>query len=152
MEIYTDYNQYMDSLWMFTKKLLRGLRWKKWCYQEGCVCDTLGGKSSETQALQWLLRHIPLFFTAQEADFPKPLLAPRTRGGHQKCCRLVDISCNNNWSPELTGTSNSQGLGGCSWLCPQEMSRGGNCKIYSKHKQLSGSQLSQVYLPHTLKG
>ena len=82
---------------MFTKKAIKRAKVEKvMLSRRVCVCDTLGGKSSETQALQWLLRHIPLFFTAQEADFPKLLLAPRTRGGHQKCCRLVDISCNYN--------------------------------------------------------
>ena len=49
-----------------------------------CVCDALRGKSSETQALGFLLRHILLYFTAGKPTFPKPLLAPRTRGGHQK--------------------------------------------------------------------
>ena len=35
----------------------------------GCLCEALG-ESSESQALSFLLRHTPLYFTPQEANWP----------------------------------------------------------------------------------
>ena len=96
-------------------------------------------------------RHIPLFHHRLSWIFSLPQ-EPEV-GIKKKCCHLVDISCSYNWPPMLTGTSNLQGLGDCSWQLPSGiLSCGGYCMINFKHKQLSGSQLSQVYLPHTLKG
>ena len=87
--IYIGYSQYMDRLQKYKKQLSRRARVKRVMLSRRvcvcvCVCDALRGKSSETQALGFLLRHILLYFTAGKPTFPEPLLAPRTRGGHQK--------------------------------------------------------------------
>ena len=57
------------------------------------MCDALREKTSETQALQWLLRHIPLYFTARKPTFPKPLLAPRTRKKESEVAQLCPTLC-----------------------------------------------------------
>ena len=59
------------------KRKLSRSKVEKVMLSKGCVCDALREKTSETQALQWLLRHIPLYFTAWKPTFPKPLACPQ---------------------------------------------------------------------------
>ena len=131
----------MDSLRMFKKKSYQeGLRWKKWCYQEGCVCDALREKTSETQALQWLLRNIPLYFTPGSQLCRSLCLPQEPEVGIKSAVALWTFPVTTTDHQCLPAPWTHKGWAAAHDSCPQEMSRGGNCKINSKHKQLSGSQ------------
>ena len=59
--------------------------------------EALGGRSSETQALGSLLKHVSLSFIGREAHFSLGLELPvEPELGMKKCCHLVDIFCNYN--------------------------------------------------------
>ena len=87
----------------------------------------------------------------KKPTFPKALVAGGTRVDMKKCCLLVDISCNYNfstctyWHLQVT---RPVGL-----LMTAALRKGpglGIAEINSKHNQLSRSQLQQVNFPHIL--
>ena len=76
------------------------------------VCEALGEKGSEAQALSGLLRQISHYFRAQEANLPSGSSVPQQpKVDLKKCCRLVDIFCNYNLITLAYRHLNSQGLG-----------------------------------------
>ena len=126
---------------------LKGLVWTQ------CLCDALGGKSSETQALFCLLRHIPLHLTALEANFAQRLwLPPGTKVGLKKCCRLVDIFWNFNLIALAHRHLNSEGRPGVLRTTATFRKRpaAGTREMNSNNSRLSGSQCPKLNCPHTL--